>query len=127
MVQFHTFYSKKTFENLNKFVFTSYPTQPRRMHIESIYSLVATNDGKRELTQYHIIEILKENRVKIRILKDERSIGFWEPIETMRLEGMDYKTLCLGTKENIFRFDRSDFMDNSSQMIKLSDFPEIAD
>lgn len=126
LVIYRAWYNKKTFEKVKQYVFTAYPTQPLTMIIESDYCFVSADDGKRNTTTYHIMEITKkENTNKIRLLENDHSIGFWETIISMGLQGLEYNSLVLGTKKNLYKIERSDMMPPGTQAIRFLDFPEI--
>lgn len=93
------------------------------MIIESDYCFVSWNDGIKTLTTYKILEIIKNETVKIRLLENDHSIGFWETIISMSLQGLEYNSLVLGSKKNTFKIDRSDLMYPDTQKIRFSDFP----
>lgn len=117
-------YSKKTFENLKKFVFSNYPTQPMIMSIISDYCLVSAEGKEHTSTSYHLLEISKKEGIRLRLLQDERSVGKWDKIDSMAVQGLDLEWIVLSTKEYIIKIFRSDLMDSDKQLIRLYDFPK---
>lgn len=122
---YHAFYSKNTYEALKRYVFESYPTQPKTMTIESVYCFVTTENGKNESTPYHVLEISKKDGVKLRILENVNCVGGWDKIISMGLQGMDYTSLLLGTNRKMVRIDKSPMMYPDTQTIKYFEIPEI--
>lgn len=119
------FYSRKTFDCLKKYVFSTYELQPKIMIIESDYHFALYNNGQKTLTPYRLVEIEKKDHAKIRILENDHSIGFWENIESMGIQGLDYSTLILSTKKNAYHFIRSESMESGKQTIRFLQIPGV--
>lgn len=117
-------YSRKTFENLKKYLVSSYPTQPMVLSIVSDYCLVSSEDGTKSSTAYHVLEISKKDGIKLRLLEDEHTIGGWDKIESILLQGRDYEWLIIGTKKFTIKIFRSDLMDSNKQLIRMFEFPK---
>lgn len=120
------YYSKKTFDLLKRYVFSNYPTQPQVLMIESVYSFGVNLEAEKNTTPYHILEISKKDDVKLRILEDDHSIGFWQKITSMSIEGLDYDLMVLGTKAMAVRIFCSKTMESDKQTIRMYGFPDIA-
>lgn len=96
------------------------------MSVESMYCFVFHLDEQKTTTKLHVLEITKiVNGMKLRLLENTHSVGCWENIETMILQGLDLNTLILGTKKCIVRIDKSEFMEPDMQVIRLFGFPDI--
>lgn len=91
-----------------------------------MYCFVLHLDGQKTTTKLHVLETTKiDDSMKLRLLEDAHSIGCWEKITTMTLQGLDLNTLILGTKNGIVRVDKSELMEPDMQVIRLFEFPEI--
>lgn len=117
-------YSKKTFENLKKYIFSNYPSQPMVMSIVSDYCLTSSEDGNHTSTAYHLLEISKKEGLKLRLLQDDRSVGGWNKIDSMAIQGLNYEWIILNTKKFTIKIFRSDLMDSNKQLIRLFEFPK---
>lgn len=125
MQTYRCFYSRKAFDNLKKYIFSNYPTQPLVMSIDSMYCFVSNLDGKRTTTNLHVLEITKIDTIpKIRLLENDRSIGAWNKIESVNLQGLDLNTLIIGANALTIRVDNSLLMDSCMQTIRFFGFPE---
>lgn len=125
MIEYRTFYAFKTFENVKKYLFSTYPSQPKTMSIVSEYCFLSSENGRKELSNIHILEISKKDGIRLRLLPNERSIGGWATIDSMIVQGIDYNSLIIGTKRNNVKIIRSDLMTPDKQTIKMYDFPDI--
>lgn len=118
------YYSKKAFDILKRYVFSNYPNQPRILSIESMYSFAVNLDVEKRTTTFHLLEISKDNDVKLRILEDDHSVGCWQKIISMMIEGLDYNVMILGTKDLAVKVFRDDGMDSDKQTIRMYGFRE---
>lgn len=94
------------------------------MIIESDYCFTSSDDGNKNPTPYRILEISKKENIRIRLLENDHSIGFWETINSMGLQGLEYNSMILGTKRNNFKIEKNDLMFPDTQTIIFLDFPE---
>lgn len=106
------------------FVFSNYPNQPRILTIESVYTFAVNLDTEKRTTTYHVLEISKDNDVKLRILENDHSVGCWQKVSSMMLEGLDYNVMILGTKEMAVKVFRADKMESDKQTIRMYGFRE---
>ena len=108
MIIFRTFYSKKTFDFVKKYLFTSYQGQPKKVQIESDYSFVLSNCGKSEILDYRVLEIAKLDKIAIRVLQDTATIGIWNKVLSLSLDGDNYNTIRIGTNRNLVEIIKTD-------------------
>lgn len=126
MKSINGYYSRNTFDLLKKYVFSSYPSQPQEILIESVYAFAINDDVEKRTTSYHILEISKKEGVKLRILENDHSIGFWQKVTSMSIQGLDYDLLILSTKDMAIRIHCSRSMEADKQKIRMSGQPDTA-
>ena len=108
MIIFRAFYGKKPFEYVKKYLFTTYQGQPKKIQIESDYSFVLSNCGNNEIMNYHVLEIAKMEKIAIRVLADTKTIGSWEKVISLSLDGNNYNTIRIGTNKDLVEIIRTD-------------------
>lgn len=116
MIIFRTFYCKKTFDFVKKYLFTSYKNQPERIQIESDYSFVLSNRGNQEILDYRVLEIAKSDEITIRLLPNTKSVGGWFKVLSISLDGIDYRSIHISTNKQLIEINKTD--DVNHQIIK---------
>ena len=119
MIIFRTFYNKKTFDYLKKYLFTTYQGQPNKIQIESDYSFIFVDDSrKREIGNYRILEIAKSEKTRIRLLPDTKTIGFWERIISISVDGFDNNSIRIVTNKSLVEIHKT----NDTEHQKITEF-----
>ncbi len=88
--------TKTNFEILSRFLLSKFKGQVERIILESSQPFIIIDDEKSSF-EYHVLDMKKDDREKIRILPDSKTIGRWLKIMSINCIGTTYKTIHIRT------------------------------
>ena len=106
--------TKPNFETLSRFLLSRFKGQVERMILESSQPFIIIDDDDRSSFEYHVLDMKKDDREKIRILPDSKTIGRWLKILSIDCIGTTYKTIHIRTDSYRIQIETTDKNINQS-------------